>query len=96
MHDRAMTTLLIGIILSAMAIGFVVGLAGRRRVRWSIYGALLLAPVAVLTIVLVQALPSPPGFMAWWITGMVMISPAVTAWAVSITAGFAAARWSVR
>jgi hypothetical protein len=96
MHDGVMTTLLIGIVLSAMAIGFVVGHAGRRRVRWSVYGALLLAPTAVLTILLAQALPSPPGFMAWWITGMLMIGSAVAPGVVSVTAGFAAAQWSVR
>jgi hypothetical protein len=90
-----MITVWIGIILSATAIGFVVGHLWQRRVRRIVYVGLLLAPTLVLTVALALTPPAPPSFIAWWFAGMVMISPAVVAWAVFTTAGFALARWSV-
>jgi hypothetical protein len=91
-----MTAVWISIIVSAIVIGFLIGHLRQDRMRWLSYIGLLLAPMLTLTLVLAVTPPAPPSFMAWWGAGMVMISPAVVVWALLATAGFAAARFSVR
>ena len=94
-HDRAMTSVWIGIIVSATVVGFLIGHLRNDRMRWAGYVALLLAPTLAMTVALALTPPAPPSFVAWWGAGMVMISPAIVVWAILATAGFAAARWSV-
>lgn len=91
-----MTTVWIGIILSATVIGFLVGRLRQGPVRAAVYAVLILAPALAFTLILAFTPPAPPGFVAWWMAGMVMIGPALVAWAMLTSLGFAAARWSVR
>ena len=91
-----MNVLWMGIVVSAPLMGFLLGYVRQDRARWISYGALLLAPTLEMTLILAITPPAPPGFLAWWGAGMVMISPAIVVWATLATIGFAAARWSVR
>lgn len=78
------------------ALGYLVAKIMSPRARFLLLGSLAVLPVAGFTVVMALLPPAPPSFLAWWIAGMLMLSPGSAVWAGSSLAGYAEGRRSSR
>lgn len=80
----------------ALSSGYLIGKIGAVKRRVVALGAMLLAPLAILSAALISAPSSPPGAPHWWIVGLIMIVPAMLVWAMLLGAAYMIGRANVR
>jgi hypothetical protein len=78
------------------ALGYLVAKIRSHKARLLLLGSLAVLPVAILTAGMALLPPSAPSYLAWWMAGMLMLSPGLVVWAGSSLAGYAEGRRSGR
>ncbi len=71
------------------------------KIRSPLVRELLLAlflptPIIILTTAMILLPSAPPSDFGWWMTGMIMISPAIVIWAMLGGTGYVVGRRNVR
>ena len=98
MLSDALDNFLIWIAIAAVSplLGYRVGKIPNFRLRTVLLLLLLVAPLLLLTAILLATRWSPPGFVAWWILGVFVITPETIAWCVLSLGGFLWSRTKFR
>ncbi len=91
-----MTDLAIGAAMVSPVIGFLLALIRPPTLRRVGLMTAMLAPLSAFTLFLASSRPAPPGYFAWWLTGLVMLAPFLAIWTTLTLVGFSAGRWSLR
>jgi hypothetical protein len=65
-------------------------------VRLSLMAIFLPIPTILLTFAMILLPSAPPSDFGWWMTGMLMISPAIVIWATLAETGYIISRRNIR